>query len=145
MAIGRKTGGRNFKKGQSGNPKGPAPIPEDIKASRQLTNFEFERIANKYLFACKDDVTKALTNPKTPFIELMVCSVIHKAVVKGDERRLDFLLSRLIGKIVQPVSHSGPEGGPIPIRAHSDMTDEEIAQRLQKLKARLKHASGHET
>lgn len=145
MAKGKKTGGRNFKKGASGNPKGPAPLPEDIKETRKLTQIEFERIANKYLFARKDEIAKASVDPNTPVIELLIGSIIHKAVVEGDERRLDFLLARLVGKVVQPVAHSGPDGGPIPVESYSNLTDEEVALRIQKIQARLRRASGNET
>lgn len=145
MAKGRKTGGRNFRKGQSGNPKGPIPLPEDIREARKVTQIDFERIANKYLFARKDEIAKASADPNTPVIELMISSIIHKAVVEGDERRLEFLLSRLIGKIVQPVAHSGPDGGPIPVQSYSGLTDEEVALRIHKIQARLKRASGNES
>lgn len=129
----------------SGNPKGPTPLPEDIKETRKLTQIEFERIANKYLFARKDEIAKSSADPNTPVIELLVGSIIHKAVVEGDERRLDFLLSRLVGKVVQPLAHSGPDGGPIPVESYSSLTDEEVALRIQKIQARLKRASGNGT
>lgn len=143
MAKGKKTGGRDFKKGQSGNPKGPAPLPEDIKEARKITQIEFERLANKYLSARKEDIAKASADPNTPVLELIISSIIHKAVVEGDERRLDFLLTRLIGKVVQPVAHSGPDGGPIPVESYSSLTDEEVALRIQKIQARLKRALGN--
>lgn len=98
MAKGIKTGGRDFKKGESGNPKGPPKVPEDIREARKLNQITFERIANKYLFSNKSEITKSSSDPNTPVIELMISSIIHKAVVEGDERRLEFLLSRLVGK-----------------------------------------------
>jgi hypothetical protein len=107
VAKGRKTGGRDFKKGQSGNPSGAAPVPEDIKEARKLTNFEFERLANKYLFGTAADIEKASKDPNTPLIELLVGSVIHKGVLEGDERRLDFLLNRLVGKVKDEIKHTG--------------------------------------
>lgn len=112
MAKGKKTGGRNFKPGQSGNPKGPATIPADIKAARELSKIEFERIANKYLFMTKNEITAAAMNAETPALELLVGSIVHKAVVEGDERRLNFLLDRLIGKVAERIG--GPDGKPLP-------------------------------
>jgi hypothetical protein len=115
MAKGRKTGGRDFKKGQSGNPKGPTPVPQDIRAARKVTQIDFERIANQYLFAKKADLAKASTDPETPIIELMITSIIHKAVVEGDERRLEFLLMRLLGKVKDEVKHTGIPSAPATI------------------------------
>ena len=115
MAKGRKTGGRNFKKGQSGNPRGPEPLPEDIKAARKINVVEFERIVNKFLFASKGEVIKVTADPNTPVLELMVGAIVHKAVIEGDERRLDFILNRLIGKVKEQVEHSAKDGSPLVI------------------------------
>lgn len=88
-----------WKKGQSGNPSGQPKLPEDIKAARKLTTIEFERAVNKYLYQDKAAITKAAADPSTPVIELLITSILHKAVVLGDEKRLAFLLDRIIGKV----------------------------------------------
>ena len=112
MARGRKTGGKDFEKGHKGGP-GKPPTPPDIRASRALTREEFERVAYRLLFINQTDFQKIVKDPETPMFDLMMAAVIHKGVVEGDERRMDFLLSRLIGKVVQPIS--GPDGKALPI------------------------------
>lgn len=144
MAKGQKTGGRNWKKGESGNAKGAPKIPDDLKDARRLNGPEFERIANKLLAMNKEEISKIASDPKTPSLELIVASVVHKAIVEGDAKRLDYLLNRTIGKVTQPVQHSGVDGGPIAIKNVAQLTSEERAARLKKIQARLNRTLGHE-
>lgn len=144
MAKGKKTGGRNFKKGQSGNPKGPATMSPEERALKRMSRIEFERIANKYLFSTKGEIRKALEDPNLLAIDLAVVSAIHEAI-KGEGRMLDFLLTRLIGRVTQPIEHSGPEGGPIPVQNLSHLSDEELDLQLRQVQARLKMAVGDGT
>lgn len=95
--------GRRWKKGQSGNPKGAQRIPADIKEARKLNQIEFEKIANKYLYSTPDQIKKVTQNPDTPVLDLLITSILHKAVVEGDEKRLEFLLTRLLGKVPDKV------------------------------------------
>lgn len=144
MAKGKKTGGRNFKKGQSGNPNGPAPLSPEARAFKNLTREGFETIANKYLSATRDEIRAALQDPSMKAIELAVISVINQAI-KGEGRMLDLLLTRLIGKVTQPLEHSGPDGGAIQIRAsQTNLSPEEKRERLKKIQARINRTLGHE-
>lgn len=109
--------GRRFKKGQSGNPSGRPKIPEDLKRASRLTADEFLGLCNKFLRMNLPDLLAVVGNPKQPntqssMLEMLVASIITKAVNEGDQRRLDFLLDRLLGKIVTPVSVQGEVGGP---------------------------------
>lgn len=99
MARGKKTGGRDFQPGQSGNPAGGPKTPEDLKEARKLTKLEFERIVNQYLFEKEIDLQELRTRPGTRMIDLLIASIMDKALVHGDDRRLTFLLDRLIGKV----------------------------------------------
>lgn len=103
MPKGKKFGGRDWVKGQSGNPAGKPPLPEDIKAARKLTAAEFERAVNQYLFQDRNAVAQAAANPQTPILELLITSIIHKAVSQGDEKRLAFLLDRILGKVANRI------------------------------------------
>lgn len=92
-----------FKKGQSGNPGGKPKAPDDIIHARKLNQIELERIVNGYLFKTRNEVTESLKNPSTGMMELMVASIMGKAVQLGDASRLEFILNRLLGKVVDKV------------------------------------------
>ena len=92
-----------WKKGQSGNPGGKPKIPDDIKETRSLNQYELERIINRYLHMTKGELVAAIKNDATPMMEVTVASIVLKAASGGDHLRLDFILNRLIGKVKDKV------------------------------------------
>jgi len=139
---GKKTGGRNFKKGNPGGPGRP-PLPQEERVLQKITRTEFERIVNKYLLSTKEEIKRAILDPSIVAIELAAVSVIHKAIVNGDGRMLELILNRLIGRVSLPLEHSGPGGGPISVKPYSKLSDEEVTERLKKIQARLNRTLGH--
>ncbi len=129
--------GKPFKKGNKANPYGRPKTPPDLKAARQLTRVKLEILINKYLALGKIEILKIMANPETPSIDVMICSIISKAVSHGDEKRLDFILDRLIGKVPKPVELTGTGGGPIQFDDYSELTDEDVEARLAKVRARI--------
>lgn len=125
MAKGKKTGGRDFK---PGDPRAGRPsLPGDIKEARKLSQVELERLLNKYLWLDKQQFTEALKDPACTMFEAMVGSIIHKAVIGGDQQRLDWIVARLIGKITEKVEVALPE--PVIVRR---LNGEEIELGLRK-------------
>ena len=109
MARGKKTGGKNWQPGQSGNPKGYKGFPKDLKEARKLNQAELERLVNKYLYFSQEEMDAHVSQPDTPMIEHMVASIISLASTKGDQLRLDFILNRLIGKVKDQVELTLPK------------------------------------
>lgn len=107
MARGKKTGGRDFPPNNIANPDGRPKVPEDVKAAQKLTKNAFILVTNKYLSMTKEEIKRAATDPKTPSLELMIAGLISKAVNEGCQKRLNFLLERLIGKVPTSVDVSG--------------------------------------
>lgn len=108
MTMGRKTGGRDWVKGQSGNPAG-SKLPEDIKEGRKINRMEVERVFNKLMNAAKDELISIGNDPKTPILEAITARVMAKAYNQGDHQRLNFLLDRLVGKVKETIEHVGPK------------------------------------
>lgn len=127
------TNGVKFKPGQSGNPGGRPKLPEDIREARKMNQLELERIVNKYLYTTVDAVDAALKDPATPMMERMVAMVVSKAAEVGDHTRLDFILSRLIGRVkdqieittVKPYIIHNINGGQTVLGAKVENKDEE--------------------
>lgn len=65
---------------------------------RKLTKVVYESILQKYLGFTLAMVQAAMTAPETPAIDLIVLSILSKAMKHGDPNRAEFLLSRLVGK-----------------------------------------------
>lgn len=106
MARGRKTGGRDFQKGQPGGPGRPR-LPDDIKQSRALTKIELERILNKFMFLSIKEIDAISKDTTSIAIESVVASIVLKAVAFGDQQRLNFVLDRLIGKVKEVLDVNG--------------------------------------
>lgn len=97
MAIGKKTGGRNFKPGYKGGPGRPR-VPEDLKKSRKYNRHDFERVLNKYINMTGPEINSSIRSNTLPIIEMAVAKMLAKAFNEGDPRRMEFILDRLIGK-----------------------------------------------
>lgn len=105
MAKGFKTGGRNIKKGQVLNPNGRPRVPEYVKSARKLTQVKFAEVLYKYINATFEDLKEVIENPKTPSLDLIVVKVLTEAIKHGDEKRLNFILERMIGKVKEVREH----------------------------------------
>ena len=95
MAKGKKTGGRNWALGQSGNPVGTPVVPDDLKAARKLNRIELERVLNRYIYMTKAEIVRAAQSEDTPAMELMIASLISKGTNEGDPKRLGFIFEYL--------------------------------------------------
>jgi hypothetical protein len=96
--AGKKLPGRPFKKGKPGGPGRPPMAPE-LKGIPRLTKEQVEACIAKYQWMGLDELEVAMKDEKRSMLEHMIMSIIHKAVVQGDQGRMEFLLNRTIGKV----------------------------------------------
>lgn len=112
---GTKSGGKDFVKG---DPRtkfgGRKKLPEDLKAVKKLSNDMVQRLLAKYCYMTREEIVKVAEDPATSALDLIVCKIIVKAVKDGDQKRLDFLFDRTIGKVLQQMQVDMPK--PIIIR-----------------------------
>ena len=90
-----------FKKGQSGNPKGRPKTREDLKKVKLMSSDNAARLIQKIMDMSPDEIRVMVEDPKTPAWELMVARIVDKAIREGDTSRLNFLFDRTIGKVVE--------------------------------------------
>jgi hypothetical protein len=105
---GTKTGGKDFQIGNAGGP-GKPKLPDDVKQARKLNKIEFERVLNEAIHLNGFEIKTRLSDPTTPAIEMLILKIIAMGINKGDERRLNFILDRLIGQVKTKVSIDGGE------------------------------------
>ena len=118
MAKGFKSGGRGFKKGQSGNPNGSPS--KNITKARKLNKVLVTELLNKFINMSMKDLIVFIRNnvPNSkdttafkgddPVIETMLASILVKAIQEGDQNRLNFIFDRLIGKVTDKVEYTLP-------------------------------------
>ena len=88
----KKTGGRDFSK------ENQPTFPQDLKDARKLTKARLEGMLNKHLWYTKEEAKALISDPDTPMLDILIASIVNKAIVQGDDRRMNFILDRLIGK-----------------------------------------------
>lgn len=98
MAKGFKSGGRNFKTGESGNLKGRPKISDDVRLAINLNTEEFVRICNHFFNMPAYELDLVLENDNETTLKKIIAKILREAIDSGDQRRLEFFLDRTIGK-----------------------------------------------
>lgn len=108
MPKGKKFGGRDWVKGQSGNPKGSKPIPEDVKEARRLSQIEFDRACGKIFFMSVEELTLLVNNKKqTNVLEALVGKILLKGINESSKSELNYFIERFLGKVAEQHNFSG--------------------------------------
>ena len=101
MAKGLKTGGKDFKPGQTGNKNGRPKTPPELRKAANLTKIEtLERLV-KFLQMDIYGLEEVLKDKSRQVMDHWIARICLVGIKEGDNRRLDFMLDRLFGK-VQP-------------------------------------------
>lgn len=87
-----------WKRGQSGNPAGRPPIPEEIRKLRALTNEQVAEVGTLLLESKESDVQKIADDANAPLLKKWIAAVAIAGLKNKDERKLDTLLTRISGK-----------------------------------------------
>jgi hypothetical protein len=106
MAKGKKTGGRDFVKGTTPNPKGRPKIPEELKKIRKMNRDRLEIIVSKYLAMNFIDLNQVVKDPNTSALDHMIVQIIIKSITTGDHARFNAIMDRVVGKVKDQIEHS---------------------------------------
>lgn len=95
-----------YKKGVSGNPngrpKGTTLIPKELK----ILNAKLVAETNtKYFKYTLEQLKERIGDKKTPLLDLMILKAMHEIIRTGDTNKLEALLNRTVGKVMDKVSH----------------------------------------
>lgn len=112
MAKGKKTGGSNWKKGQSGNPKGRPKLPDEIKEARRLSVEKIIEMFSKYLLMTEQDFKK-VDRTNLTMVEVWFLKNIDTAMKEGNHAVFDKILDRIIGRSFMGVKIELPSAGAI--------------------------------
>ena len=99
MAMGKKTGGRNFKPGVVTNPKGREKMPEELKDARRQNKIEFDTQLHTLLKLPFYELKEVVKDSSCQSLKLLAATVLVKAITAGDHMRMGFLLDRAFGKV----------------------------------------------
>lgn len=88
--------------GETANPArngGRHKWPEELQKVAKLSAEVVERMIAKYVAMPVDEFKAFIDEKQGTMLEIMIASVIHKGVIKGEPAYLDFLFNRTIGKM----------------------------------------------
>lgn len=122
MAKGKKTGGRNFPKGVSGNPDGRPVLPPIVKQFRRLTKEIVEDVGSIILEANESALFEIVHDPNSSALKKWIASAALNGMQIGDMDSLDKLLNRIIGKASEKKDVTD---------ALSDLSDEDKIKALE--------------
>lgn len=108
MAKGIKTGGRNFEKGHKFG-KGAPRIPVEVIEARKINKVESERILNKFLHLSLDELAAFANDKSNTVHEMLVARILYEGIKRGDHVKLEWVYSRLVGKVKEEVEVSHRE------------------------------------
>ena len=109
VALGNKTGGKNFELGISGNPNGRPKLSEDIKSLRNHGQLELSNTIAK-LLSCSYEEFKLLEDCNTLTThEKLIISILGKSIATGDSKGYETVLNRFLGRTgMLPPTQQGP-------------------------------------
>lgn len=84
-------------------------MPDDIREARKLNKIELERVLNEYIYMTLSEIQIRANKTDTPAIEVLLAKILGEGIKRGDEKRLGFLLDRLIGPVKAKLSLDGGE------------------------------------
>lgn len=107
MAKGKKTGGRNFEKGNVPVGNGRPRLPDEIKQIRKLTTAEFIERFNKYLYMDRDEIRALAEKRSVEVIDLCILNSLIRCIKDGDYATLDKMMDRIIERAPLKVLTTG--------------------------------------
>ncbi len=94
-----------FKAGKSGNPTGITSLPPELRAIKSLTPREVARVIAKFWRLDIDTLQTEIKGMKLSVGEMAIASIFANAIKHGEEKKLNFLLDRAIGRIQVAEEH----------------------------------------
>ena len=119
MAKGRKTGGRDFKKGKPGGPGRPS-LDADIRAIRESVRKDLHYWYERCSAMGNEELLKSLKDPYIPAFARGVAKSIYNFRRTGNWKNVEYPIDQLIGKPKQSLDLAGGIIGPISIEIIGD-------------------------
>lgn len=102
MARGKKTGGKDFAKGKSGNPGGKSKADGELQAARNLSKEQLKEILNLIATHPREELQQIVDKHDTPF--LIEWTLV--LALRADLAVWNAFMDRLVGKVKDEVEHS---------------------------------------
>ena len=116
-----------FKKGQSGNLRGPPRKDRNLIAFQEMTYAEFIERLQRFGALNKEQIRSVISDKDTRVLDLVYCRHLFDAM-NGKDRARESLYNRLWGKVKEQIEHFGVNQSQIvvtlPDNGRSEITEE---------------------
>lgn len=109
MAIGKKSGGRDFGPNNNANPKGAPRVPPELKELRKLNSQLVTKIFNQYSQMNAEELKRIYQDPGVPVFDKALVKVLMNNAANGDYKGINFILDRTAGKVKEKVEITAPK------------------------------------
>ena len=107
MAKGKKTGGKDWETGESGNPKGRGVYPQQLRDLRAMNRTMLISVVSEMIHMTEDDLDFVIDAEDAPALHKMIAKVIKAAISRGDHYRTNFIFEQEFGKLKEVVELEG--------------------------------------
>lgn len=87
--------------------KGRPPVAPELKGAKELNKVMADKILNQFIFMPVSQIQQFVRNLDNPAMEMVIARVLVEAINKGDHQRIEWLFSRLLGKMTEKVHVEG--------------------------------------
>jgi len=129
----KRRGNPAWVKGVSGNPKGGPVLPPEAREVRRMTTEEIIIIGTKLFDMHVKELKARSKRLDIPVKEAALAKVLLRAIEGGDEKRLDAIFNRVIGKVKDVLELAGHIG--VGVGDLDGLTLDEIRARRKELEA----------
>lgn len=98
---------KKIKKGQVLNPNGNSKHSRALAAVRNLSNDEVTKVGTMLLDQNLESLKEIMRNPNSSALQVLITSVVVKAISKGDASALNVILDRVAGKVKEKLQVTG--------------------------------------
>ena len=113
MAKGKKTGGKDFTPGVSGNPQGRPKESPNIRELLKEKRVEFIQETHKLFQMSGPDVDAISQDSSVPMLTALIARTMSIAFNKGCKDRFEFLVNNSMAALPKSVELSDSDGKPI--------------------------------
>lgn len=124
MALGKKTGGKDFQKGKPGGPGRPS-MDADVKSIRDAMRKDIYFWCDKLFNLSSEELSTALKDKSYPSLAKGIIKSILKFRATGNWKFVEYPIDQIIGKAKQTIDAGVNIPGKVTIEVHSKNIDNE--------------------
>lgn len=89
--------------------KGRPKISPELHLVKEISREDVRLRISKFLGMTREEVKRVLEDPTSSSHDLLIATIVAKAVTHGDQNRLEFIYNRIVGRVKEEVEVNLPK------------------------------------